>query len=146
MVLSQNATLPKETSILTLLFRCAENVRVLVCCGADLLESFHKPGVWSDDDIHGIFGTYGMMCLEREGIDIRKLIYDHDLLYQYRNRILIVPQHVQNSTSSTRLRQLVSRGLSISYLVPKNVEEYIVSNNLYQDGVLEKQVSVFGNF
>jgi len=122
-----------------------DQVRILLCCGSDLLGSMCKPGVWADEDIDAIFSKYGIMCLEREGVDLRRMIYEADLLYRYRPRIILVPQYISNNISSTKVRQMVRRGLSIRYIVPSKVVSYIEENSLYQDKTLEKQVSVFGN-
>lgn len=39
---------------------------------------------------------------------------------------------ITTNVSSTAIRQGVNEGKSISYLVPKEVEEYIIKHNLYQ--------------
>jgi len=107
-------------------------IRVMLICGSDLLASFNSPGVWSDEDLHEILGKYGVVCLKREGSDPNTIIMENDILYKHQNNILLVPQWIPNDVSSTRIRLLISRGLSIRYLTPDPVVKYIEEHNLWK--------------
>ena len=122
------------------------NVRVILSCGADLLSSFNRPGVWQDEDVKEIVQTYGVVCLEREGLDLNKTVFDNMILFERRRNIHFVPQTVLNAISSTTIRKSIKRNLSISYLVPSSVEKYIIDNKLYRDDALEQKTSIFGNY
>lgn len=43
-----------STPWLTHLSTSADQVSVKLLCGADLLESFAKPGLWKDEDVSGL--------------------------------------------------------------------------------------------
>jgi len=124
-----------------------DKVEVFLGCGADLFESLKKPGVWSDEDIHGLFKHGGIVVVERgQSTDVAKIVDEHDILHSYRKQIYIIRQDIINDTSSSRIRKLIMRGCSIKYLVPDSVINYINEHNLYRDKTLEKQVSIFGNY
>jgi len=106
--------------------------RVRLVCGADLLESFNTPGVWAAEDIHDILTRFGLCVIERAGVDARTIVFNNDIMYNNQKHVLIVSQWVPNEISSTRVRQLVSRGLSIKYLTNDDVVLYIAANHLYQ--------------
>jgi len=108
-----------------------ELFHVRLLCGADLLESFNKPGLWATEDIKEIVGKFGIIALDRAGVDSKAVIFENDILFQYQSNILLVPQHVVNEVSSTKVRQSISRGLSINYLVPEPVVQYISAQKLF---------------
>ncbi|CAG9118437.1 unnamed protein product [Plutella xylostella] len=68
--------------------RGARGVAVRLLCGADLLESFATPGLWADDDIEAIVGRHGLVVITRSGSNPDKFIYDSDLLYKHRYKVL----------------------------------------------------------
>jgi len=111
-------------------YGCKVHVKLL--CGADILQSCLNPQVWSTEDLEIIFGRFGVVCLERQGVSAQQLIFDHETLYRYRNHIHLVPQSITNNISSTAVRRQISRGLSIKYLVPDEVASYIEHHKLYQ--------------
>lgn len=57
---------------------------------------------------------------------------------QYRQNIYVVNQLIQNDVSSTKVRLFLRRGLSIRYLLPAAVVEYIEENRLYVDDVADR--------
>ncbi|RDD40565.1 Nicotinamide/nicotinic acid mononucleotide adenylyltransferase 1 [Trichoplax sp. H2] len=65
--------------------RC-QDVGVKLLCGADLLESFATPNLWSTDDLQEIVEKFGLVCITRHGSDPRKFIYLSDLLWKYEVR------------------------------------------------------------
>ncbi|CAG8538141.1 5113_t:CDS:10 [Paraglomus occultum] len=107
-------------------------VKIMLLAGADLIESFSVPGLWADDDLRRILGVYGCVIIERTGTDIWKAVVAHDILYEHRKNICIVKRLIQTDESSTKLRLLIKRKLSIKYLLPCSVIEYIQAHDLYK--------------
>lgn len=56
-----------------------------------------------------------------------------DNLARWRNNIYLIPQLIQNDVSSTKVRLFLRRGLSVRYLLPSAVVDYIEEHNLYLD-------------
>ena len=40
-------------------------VRTMLVTGADVLESFIKPGVWIEEQVREILGAHGVVCISR---------------------------------------------------------------------------------
>jgi nicotinamide mononucleotide adenylyltransferase len=59
-----------------------------------------------------------------------------DSLAKWRDNIHLISQLIQNDVSSTKVRLFLRRGLSVRYLLPLSVVDYIEQNGLYlEDGV-----------
>ncbi|KAG8505593.1 Nicotinamide/nicotinic acid mononucleotide adenylyltransferase 1, partial [Galemys pyrenaicus] len=116
--------------------------KVKLLCGADLLESFGVPNLWKSEDIAQIVGHYGLVCVTRAGNDAQKFIYESDVLWQHQNNIHLVREWVTNDISSTKVRQALRRGLSVRYLVPDLVQEYIEKHGLYSAESEERNAGV----
>ncbi|CAG0917582.1 unnamed protein product [Notodromas monacha] len=112
-----------------------EPVKVKLLCGADLLESFHIPGLWSDEDVKEIVGGFGLVVITRHGSDAAQAIYKSDLLTKYEGNIDIVTEWITGDISSTKIRRCIRRGESVKYLVPDSVIEYIHSNALFSPSI-----------
>ncbi|KAF9587010.1 hypothetical protein IFM89_020522 [Coptis chinensis] len=110
-----------------------ESLRVMLVCGSDLLESFSIPGVWIREQVRAICRDYGVVCIRRAGKDIESVISADDILNEYKNNIKVVDELVPNQISSTRVRECISRRLSIKYLTPDEVIEYVKQQSLYLD-------------
>ena len=54
-------------------------------------------------------------------------------LQQWKDNIWVIQQLVQNDISSTKIRLFRRRDMSIRYLVPEPVVDYIEANNLYDE-------------
>jgi nicotinamide mononucleotide adenylyltransferase len=54
-------------------------------------------------------------------------------LQTWRENIFVIQQLVQNDISSTKIRLFLRRDMSIRYLVPEQVVDYIEENDLYGD-------------
>lgn len=106
-------------------------VQILLLAGGDLIESFGHPGVWAEEDLQIILGKYGCIIVERTGSDVWAFLLSHDILYQHRRNIIVVKQLIYNDISSTKVRLFVKRGMSIKYLLPNSVIQYIYSERLY---------------
>lgn len=107
------------------------SLKVMLICGSDLLESFSTPKVWILEQVRTICRDYGVVCIRREGQDIEKLIASDEILNECKGNIKIVDEIVPNRISSTIVRDCVSRSLSVKYLVPDEVIDYIKQHNLY---------------
>lgn len=108
-------------------------VKVMLLCGADVLESFAKPGLWNVKDIETIVGHHGIVVITREGTNPYRFIYESDVLTKHMANIVIVTEWITNEVSSTKIRRAHRRGDSIKYLVPDAVMHYIHQNQLYQE-------------
>lgn len=109
-----------------------QHVQIIFVCGSDLLESFNKPGSWAPDDIQQIC-DFGLAVVTREGSDPAGAIWKNDKLYENRIKIHRIHQWIPNDISSTLVRLGISRGLSIQYLLPNAVVEYIREKGLYRE-------------
>uniref|UniRef100_A0A1J3K610 Nicotinamide-nucleotide adenylyltransferase n=1 Tax=Noccaea caerulescens TaxID=107243 RepID=A0A1J3K610_NOCCA len=110
-----------------------ESLKVMLLCGSDLLQSFCTPGVWIPEQVKTICKDYGIVCIRREGQDVENMIFGDKILYETRGNIRIVNNFVPNQISSSRLRQCMSRGLSVKYLTEDGVIDYIRLHQLYTE-------------
>jgi len=108
-------------------------IKTVLVCGSDLLQSFSTPNLWSPDDIKAILKTHGIACVSRQGSSPEDIVWDNDLLYPLRGHIHMLRQYIPNDISSTRIRQALKRDMSIKYLLPDNVVEYIKKHKLYRE-------------
>lgn len=109
------------------------NLKLL--CGADLLESFLIPNLWSDEHIEDILSSYGVVVLPRKGSNPYKLLYDScksDIFKRNINQIDILDESFSLDISSTMVRNAVKEGLPIDQLVHRNVARYIEDKGLYK--------------
>ncbi|OVA10821.1 Cytidyltransferase-like domain [Macleaya cordata] len=108
-----------------------ESLKIMLVCGSDLLQSFSIPGAWIPEQVRAICRDYGIVCIHREGTDIEKIISADDILNEFKSNIKVVDELIPNQISSTRVRECISRGLSIKYLTEDEVIDYIRQHNLY---------------
>ncbi|KAL9441793.1 hypothetical protein AB3S75_020320 [Citrus x aurantiifolia] len=108
-----------------------ESLKVMLVCGSDLLESFAIPGFWMPEQVRTICRNFGVICIRREGQDVEKIISDNEILDKNKGNIKLVDELVPNQISSTRIRDCISRGLSIKYLTEDKVIDYIRESRLY---------------
>jgi len=54
-------------------------------------------------------------------------------LQPWKKNIHVIQQLIQNDVSSTKIRLFLRRDMSVRYLIPVPVIEYIEQNNLYRD-------------
>ncbi|KAL5378908.1 hypothetical protein PMIN06_010203 [Paraphaeosphaeria minitans] len=107
-----------------------KSIHVALLAGADLIQTMSTPGLWAAEDLERILGHYGAFILERSGTDIDDALLT---LQQYREKIWVIPQLIQNDVSSTKIRLFRKRGKSIRYYIPDQVVDYIYEHNLYVD-------------
>lgn len=72
------------------------------------------------------------MVITRSGSNPEQFIFDSDLLCKYRRNITIVTNWVTNDVSSTLARRLISRNLSVKYLLDEDTIDYINKHSLYR--------------
>ncbi|XP_048858943.1 nicotinamide/nicotinic acid mononucleotide adenylyltransferase 1 [Brienomyrus brachyistius] len=104
---------------------------LMLLCGADVLESFGVPGLWKNEDIEKIVGSYGLVCISRGGSNPEAFIQGSDLLWEHRSNIHVVQEWVANDVSATHIRRALRRGHSVRYLLPDPVLSYIQERRLY---------------
>ncbi|KAK5125007.1 hypothetical protein LTR85_001197 [Meristemomyces frigidus] len=106
---------------------------IALLAGADLIQTMSTPGVWADKDIDYILKNFGAFIVERTGTDIDEAL---SALQPWKSNIWVIQQLVQNDISSTKVRLFLRRDMSIRYLVPEPVVQYIEEHGLYEeDGV-----------
>ena len=106
-----------------------KEVRIVLLAGADLIGTMSTPGVWSEEDLDHILARYGTFIVERQGTQMDEALAK---LQSWRKNILIVPQRIQNDVSSTKIRALLGEQMSVRYLIPDGVIEYIAEHGLYK--------------
>lgn len=117
-----------------------KHVRIALLAGADLIQTMSTPGVWSEKDLDHILGRYGTFIVERSGTDIDDALAN---LQPWKENIYVIQQLIQNDVSSTKIRLFLRRGMSIHYLIPAPVVEYIEQNHLFaEDGAASSTHSV----
>ncbi|CAN8097903.1 unnamed protein product [Discula destructiva] len=105
-------------------------VRIALLAGADLIQTMSTPGVWSEKDLDHILGNFGAFIIERTGTDIEEALAG---LKQYQAKIHVIPQVIINDVSSTKVRLMRKRDLSLRYVVPDPVIDYIQEHGLYRE-------------
>ncbi|MCJ1369612.1 hypothetical protein MMC20_000824 [Loxospora ochrophaea] len=105
-------------------------VRVALLAGADLIQTMSTPDVWSPEDLDHILGRYGTFIVERAGTDIDDALAS---LKDWKENIYVIQQLIQNDVSSTKIRLFLKREMSVRYLIPAPVIQYIDQHGLYED-------------
>lgn len=105
-------------------------VRIALLAGADLIQTMSTPGVWSEADLDHILGRFGTFIVERTGTDIDDALAN---LQPYKDNIYVIQQLIQNDVSSTKIRLFLRREMSVQYLIPAPVIEYIEAHGLYEE-------------
>tara|TARA_B110000196_G_C21104940_1_gene644653 strand:+ start:595 stop:1185 length:591 start_codon:yes stop_codon:yes gene_type:complete len=85
--------------------------------GSDSYKQIHR---WKN--YQEILNTVGIILFQRKGDDFPKVI---------NSNIKIIEKEIDN-ISSTNIRRKIQNNKSLNGLVPINVEEYILKNNLYR--------------
>ncbi|XP_076150538.1 nicotinamide/nicotinic acid mononucleotide adenylyltransferase 3 [Alosa pseudoharengus] len=114
---------PQESAL------CKPQLKLL--CGADFLDTFHVPGLWRDEHVEEVVGRFGLVCVSRGRQQPDQAVHESDLLSRHRANIFMVREWVRNETSATEVRRALRRGLSVKYLLPDDVIEYIHAHGLY---------------
>lgn len=105
--------------------------KLKLLCGADFLDTFKIPGLWRKDHVEELVGQFGLVCVSRGRLQPERAVHESDTLSSHRQNIFLVREWVRNETSATEVRRALRRGLSVKYLIPDSVLEYIHQHNLY---------------
>ncbi|CAI9596601.1 unnamed protein product [Staurois parvus] len=71
----QRVTFVDENANLGTVMRYEEiELRILLLCGSDLLESFCIPGLWNESDMEVIVGDFGIVVVPRDGTDTEQIM------------------------------------------------------------------------
>lgn len=114
-------------------------IRIMLLAGSDLILTMSEPGVWAEKDLHHILGLYGCYIIERAESELDQSIFSSSSVHSrsplalYRHNIHMVDQLVRNDVSSTKIRMFLRRGMSVQYLIPGIVVDYIERKGLYRD-------------
>lgn len=109
--------------------------RVMLLCGADMVESFITPGVWLSQHIQQIVGPdHGVVCIARRGSDLQRMLTDSSSAnIDLTQGIMVVEDPLSWDVSSTAVRSLLQQGKSVKYLLPNEVLNYVKRHSLYTD-------------
>lgn len=105
--------------------------KIVLLAGADLIQTISTPEVWDARDVDHILGNFGVFVLERSGTELDSALAS---LKQWEKNIHVIrqvglariatplpsetdrEQVVTNDISSTKVRLLLKREMSIDYL------------------------------
>lgn len=59
-------------------------VAVMLVAGADLVQSFQVPNLWSEADQERIVGEFGLAVIERAGVDLSEIILSNSILFKHK--------------------------------------------------------------
>ncbi|TKS80020.1 Nicotinamide/nicotinic acid mononucleotide adenylyltransferase 3 [Collichthys lucidus] len=113
--------------------RTVPGPQLKLLCGADFLDTFKIPGLWRDDHVQEVAGRFGFVCVSRGGLEPERAVHESDTLSRHSQNIFLVREWVKNATSATEVRRALRRGMSVKYLIPDSVIEYIHQHNLYTE-------------
>ncbi|KAM7379868.1 hypothetical protein PAMP_005385 [Pampus punctatissimus] len=110
-------------------------LRILLLCGSDLLESFCIPGLWKDSDMEVIVGDFGIVVVPRDGANTERIMNHSSVLRKYKDNIVVVKDdmnHPMSVVSSTKSRLALQHGDGhvVDYL-SQPVIDYILQSQLY---------------
>ncbi|TGZ67672.1 hypothetical protein CRM22_004661 [Opisthorchis felineus] len=122
---------PSSTSLQRVRRLRYPRTRIKLVFGADVLQSFAVPDLWSEDDMETLVRDYGIICISRPGSDPASLIQKTDMLRKHEDNIILVTDLCENKLSATMVRNNIKSGSSIRYLVPDAVLEKIYAEGMY---------------
>ncbi|KAI2667704.1 Nicotinamide/nicotinic acid mononucleotide adenylyltransferase 2 [Labeo rohita] len=110
-------------------------LRILLLCGSDLLESFCIPGLWNESDMEVIVGDFGIVVVPRDGADTERIMNHSSVLRKHKDNIIVVKDeidHPMSVVSSTKSRLALQHGDGhvVDYL-SQPVIDYILQSQLY---------------
>ncbi|EDR28454.1 nicotinamide-nucleotide adenylyltransferase, putative [Entamoeba dispar SAW760] len=96
----------------------------------DLIPNMMNKNCWDQVLLEKIVNEFGIVFFKRINPNCSEQIKSYPLFARHLNHIFII-QSFQSQHSSTLVRQLVKSGMSIKYLVPDSVINYITEHQLY---------------
>ncbi|KAJ8390415.1 hypothetical protein AAFF_G00108090 [Aldrovandia affinis] len=110
-------------------------LRILLLCGSDLLDSFCIPGLWNNSDMEVIVGDFGIVVVPRDGADTERIMNHSSVLRKCKDNIIVVKDdinHPMSIVSSTKSRLALQHGDGhvVDYL-SQPVIDYILQSQLY---------------
>lgn len=97
-------------------------------CGSDNLKEM---STWANYD--EIVRSFKLLCIQRDNDNVyQDIILKDRYLIKYKDNIKIINENVINNISSSAIRNLVGANMSIKYLLPESVRQYIYKNKLYK--------------
>uniref|UniRef100_A0A673J6E7 Nicotinamide-nucleotide adenylyltransferase n=1 Tax=Sinocyclocheilus rhinocerous TaxID=307959 RepID=A0A673J6E7_9TELE len=110
-------------------------LRILLLCGSDLLESFCIPGLWKESNMEVIVGDFGIVVVPRDGADTERIMNHSSVLRKHKDNITVVKDeidHPMSVVSSTKSRLALQHGDGhvVDYL-SQPVIDYILQSQLY---------------
>ncbi|CAE7799169.1 nmat-2 [Symbiodinium sp. CCMP2592] len=113
----------------------AGNIRLVMLCGGDVLESFNATKengdrVWPDEELEVILGQHGVVVVGRDDQDLDAFVQQCPLLARYADNITIAQPRIRTGISSSAVRAHLAAGESIRYLVHDKVWRYIFRHRL----------------
>ena len=101
-------------------------------CGSDNLRSMCGPNSWSN--YIKILTDFNIICIQRDNDNVyQDIILKNENLIKNKNHIHVIHENVINNISASAVRNLVKANMSIKYLIPEKVEQYIYDNKLYKE-------------
>ena len=85
------------------------------------------------DRAEDIVSKHKVIIMERESDQMDSIIENNPLLLKYRENFIRINQEIRSNYSSTYIRNQIKNNKSVRYLLPDEVYEYIVENNLYME-------------
>lgn len=107
---------------------------VMLLCGADLVQSFSRPGLWAKEHIHRIISEFGILVISRKGADKfdEHVPSDHPAGQSVCSGIHVMQEWIPNEISSTKVRFGIKNGLSVRHIIPDSVLKFITERKLYE--------------
>eukprot|EP00434_Breviolum_minutum_P036054 symbB.v1.2.031930.t2/scaffold3763.1/size50786/1 len=110
-------------------------VRTVMLCGSDVLESFNATKttgerIWSDEEIEVILGQHGAVCVGRTEKDLKAYARESPILVRHSHNLVLATPRAISGISSSVVRQHLAANESIRYLVHDKVRTYIFDHKL----------------
>lgn len=102
--------------------------QIMLLCGADVLESMAKPGVW--ENLEALFTEYGVVAVARPGSDEASLLKNPHL-EPYLPFLKIVRDFEHSDISSSKVRATWRAGGSVASSLSEGVEKFMRQEHLY---------------
>merc|ERR1712110_916952 len=112
-------------------------IATVFVCGADVLGSWMRPNVWSNDDLERILSGYLAVVTRSDSKHSPKEVLEQHEIFitnpTLREKVIIVEDVLEDVLSSTHIRDSLLAGQSVKYLVPDAVNEYLLENEVYTE-------------